>query len=548
MDIKGLRKDPLGTVRTLAGVARTYADSVRRDVSRVLSGRPIPVQKTRAFDGATASRRMSSWVTTSADGNAEALAGARSLIDRSRDLERNSPHGRRILMEFAADLVGTGLRPQAQTGSDRLDRQWLAAWEDFAAQSDPLTCGTAYGQQFSAALALARDGGILVRRQWHRPGRIAIPLTISQLELDYLDSSKDGTGGNNRIIGGIEFDTEGFRRAYHLYTVHPGANWSSLIPTETRLLSESVPVPASEILHLYGYTTSRPGMVTAVPWLAPVMQRLWELDGWADATSVARRMSQSVACFVGGGDPDGAADGFDGAGPVDGEKVVDGRDYPVETFEPGIVAYLPPGKTITFPQAPAVPQHEEYARVTLREIMAGTGTPYEAGTADLSQVSFISGRMGRISRRALMDSLREQVFVPLYCRPIGQWMTDAAILAGRLPARKGGYSVDWVMTRREEADEQARIKAVAARIRNGLTSWERAVREEGLDPETLLDEIRRSNAQFDAQPPIILDCDPRRTASGGQAQASSSATDNDDSPLQSSGNGSSEDNRGGGAL
>ena len=545
MDIKGLRRDPIGTVRTLAGVARTYVDSVRRDVTRVLSGRTARGVTTRAYDGATTSRRMSSWVTASSDGNAEALAGFRNLTDRSRDLERNSPHGRRILLEFAADLVGTGLRPQAQTGSDRLDRQWLAAWEDFAAQCDPLTCGTAYGQQFAAALALARDGGLLVRRQWHRAGKLAIPLTISQMEIDYLDSSLDGTGGQNRIIGGIEFDPEGFRKAYHLYKVHPGANWSSLLPTETRILSESIAVPASEILHLYGYTTARPGMVTAVPWLAPVMQRLWELDGWADATSVARRMSQSVSCFVQGGDADGAIDGVDGAGPVDGEKVVDGRDYPVETFEPGIVAYLPPGKTVTFPQAPAVPQHEEYARVTLREIMAGTGTPYEAGTADLSQVSFISGRMGRISRRALMDSLREQVFTPLYCRPIGQWMTDAAILAGRLPSRKGGYPVDWVMTRREEADELARVKAVVAKIRAGLTSWERAIREEGLDPESLLDEIRRSNAGFDAEPMIILDSDPRRTSDGGQAQATDPTGS---SPLQSSGNGSSSDNQGGGAL
>ncbi|HNX04664.1 MAG TPA: hypothetical protein PKI32_04145, partial [Opitutales bacterium] len=105
-------------------------------------------------------------------------------------------------------------------------------------------------------------------------------------------------------------------------------------------------------------------------------------------------------------------------------------------------------------------------------------------------------------------------------------------------------------TRREEADEQARIKAVAARIRNGLTSWERAVREEGLDPEALLDEIRRSNAQFDIEPRIVLDSDPRYVSSFGQLQPAYSSVNADekaDSPLQSSGNGTSEDNRGGGA-
>lgn len=540
--LKGLRADPLGTARRMADLARGYVRTLTRDAERVLAGRPLPTVRTRAFDGATSSRRMSSWVTTGADGNAEALAGGVKLRDRSRDLERNSPHGRRILMEFAADLVGTGLRPQAQTGSDRLDRQWLACWEDFAAACDPLTGGTAYGQQFAAALALARDGGLLVRRQWHRPGKIAIPLTTSLLELDYLDTGKDGLGAPNRIVGGIEFDPEGFRTRYHLYKSHPGAMWSSLLPTDIRMLSESIPVPASEILHLYGYTTARPGMVTAVPWLAPVMARLWDLDGWADATAVARRMSQSVSCFVQGGDADGAIDGVDGAGPVDGYKVVDGHDYPLETFEPGIVAYLPPGKTITFPQSPAVPQHEEYARVTLREIMAGTGTPYEAGTADLSQVSFISGRMGRISRRALMDALRQQVFVPLYCRPIGQWMTDAAILAGRIPSRKGGYSVDWVDTRREEADEYARVKAIVARIRAGLTSLERAVREEGLDPEVLIEEIKRSNARLD-DADIILDCDPRKVSAQGQEQPSESRSQSSvDNTAKTSGN-----NRDGGA-
>lgn len=506
---------PLDTLRGLAGIAREHLAAGLREAANL-------VAKRRAYQAASLSPRLSRWTPTGTSADAEISRTGDRLRHRSRDAERNSPHGRRIILEFAADLVGPGLRPQCETGVDRTNRQWQALWDEWASQCDPVSRGTIYGQQFAAAMALCRDGGVLWRRVFRRLGTmghdgrpLAVPLEIFLLELDHLDTSADSLyrpPGGGYVVGGVEFDAEDRRVAYHLYPTHPGdsAHHGTLLRAGT-----SVRVPASEVLHLYGYTTGRPSQVQAVPWLHAVLTRLQDYDGYVDGTTLARRTSAAVAAFVHGGDPDAVEGETDGLAPA---PVKDSRGYPVEHVEPGIIAHVPAGKDISFPDLPKATDYAEFARVTLHEIMAGAATPYEAGTGDLSEVSFISARMGRLSRRRLIDALREQVFVPLVLQPLARWFTEAAILGGRLPDRKGGYPVEWHDTGREDADEQARVKAIAMKIRLGLTSWARAVREEGLDPEALADEIKAGWDMLDALG-IVLDCDPRRTTGAGVWQA-----------------------------
>jgi len=532
--------DPIGVAREVGGLLAREARAAYRDLSsRVRNAgaeamRSLRGDRIRSYEAASLGRRMSGIRARATDADAEIAAAGPYPRDRARYFDRNSPHAHRIIVEFASDLVSDGIFPEPMTGADKTDRQWLECWEDFAHNCDSLTQGTIYGLQFQWAAALCRDGGYLVRRRWRRPeDGLPIPLQVQGLEIDHLDTTKDGGrghwGATNRIVGGVELTPFDRRAGYHLFRDHPGAASRGLAGI-TYAPGESVPVPADEILHVYGYTTGRVGQVQGMTWLHAVLARLWDFDGWVDATMLARRIAASPAMWVEDGDPDCAPDGVDGVGPVgiadQQGKVVDGHGYPIESVEPGIVGYLPGGKRVKPASQPSVPDHETATRVTLREIMAGALTPYESGTGDLSQVSFISGRMGYLSRNRLVDAIREQVFVPLTLRPLASWVTDAAVLRGRLPARKGGWPVNWPAPRREEADELTRIKTVAAKVRSGLKTPQQALSEEGIPLDKFLADWKAWR-QLTQDLGLTFDSDPNSTTGAGVWQQGTQGGNNE---------------------
>ena len=94
----------------------------------------------------------------------------------------------------------------------------------------------------------------------------------------------------NRVKAGIEFDGIGRRIAYHVYREHPGE--SALFGTA----GETVCVPADQVLHLY--RPLRPGQIRGVPWLAPVLLKLHELDQYDDAELVRRKTAALFAGFI----------------------------------------------------------------------------------------------------------------------------------------------------------------------------------------------------------------------------------------------------------
>jgi hypothetical protein len=48
-------------------------------------------------------------------------ARCRTLRDRARSMRRNTPHGHAIVEAMVSRVVGTGLVPDWDTGSDRVD-------------------------------------------------------------------------------------------------------------------------------------------------------------------------------------------------------------------------------------------------------------------------------------------------------------------------------------------------------------------------------------------------------------------------------------------
>ena len=93
---------------------------------------------------------------------------------------------------------------------------------------------------------------------------------------------------------GIEFDPLGRRRAYWLHAEHPGDAYGAL---QNGL--QSRPVPASEIAHIY---EKQRAQARGVPWGAPVIRSLHDLDDCEVAELVRKKTEACVTAIVFGDD------------------------------------------------------------------------------------------------------------------------------------------------------------------------------------------------------------------------------------------------------
>lgn len=458
----------------------------------------------RHFDAAQGSRRTSGWPRSSSDANVANGPALPALRELSRDLRRNNGWAKRGVQGITNNTVGWGILAKPNDRSRLRSEQALALWNDWA-------CCTAcdydgqlnwYGLQRLAMDTIVEAGEVLVVRQ---PAATAdglpIPIRLQVLEPDYLDISRNGiTGpGGGPVIDGIEFDRQGRRVAYWLFTAHPGS---------VRLLTtkfESVRVPADRVLHVY--RVDRPGQVRGVPWLAAAITRLKDFDDFEDAELMQQKMAACFGAFV--------SDTDDGNVSI-GEPEQDDDGNEIDHLEPGHVQYLTPGQSVQFATPPRA-QDGQFSVRALRRVAVALGIPYEVLSGDYSQVNYSSARMARLEFKANIDEWREHMLLSKLCGGVWRWaMEYVAALRGwpTIP------TAEWACPPMTILEPDKEALAYTRMIRAGLMTWAQAVRELGYDPRAHLTEIAEYNELLD-KAGIVLDSDPRRTNQAGQQQIAS---------------------------
>lgn len=177
---------------------------------------------------------------------------------------------------------------------------------------------------------------------------------------------------------------------------------------------------------------------------------------------------------------------------------------------PGTLYVMKPGRKVSFSDPPKADDYGPYTLANLRAFAAGLGITYESLTGDLSQVNFSSARMGWQEMGRNVDAWRWQMFIPMVCCRVGDWFVQFAGIAD--------LAHDWTPPARTMIDPANEVPAIIKAVRAGLMTQYEAIREQGYDPQQLLAEIAECNAQLD-QLGIVLDSDPRRMSSQGQAQS-----------------------------
>ncbi len=462
------------------------------------------VEKTRAeYDGATFGRRSLGWRRSLKDANTElnprSMAALRGV---SRDLVRNNPFASRAIAAIANNLVGTGITFQVyRDGKIDTKLNELARRHFDTTACDADGKHDLYGLQLQAARAIVEGGAVLCRRRWRREkDGLPLPFQLQLLEPDYIEMNRDGPVDGGFIINGIEFDAIGRRKQYWLRSGHPG----SLKATSL----EVRPIPAKDIIHCF--RADRPEQQHGAPWLSPVVLRMRDFAEFEDARIMREKIAACFSVFTTdeNGEVGDSSAGSNGQGPPSPYE-----NPALEVLEPGIIEHLPPGRKVEFANPPRVEGYMDFSRVSHRAIAAGLGIPYETLTGDLSGVSFISGRLGRLEWGRNLATWQWAMFIPQFCGGVEQFFLDAAAMAGE---DVRGVTMEWTPPRLEMMDPASEVPAIRDGIRSGLMNLSEGIRERGIDPDRHFAERAADNAALDRLE-IVLDSDPRKVTSVGNA-------------------------------
>jgi lambda family phage portal protein len=457
------------------------------------------------YDAATVGRRSSSIRADRSD--ADAAGRKRALMAAySRDMVRNTPFATRAQAVIAGNVVGDGILPKVQikAGSGlnddvkkRIRARGLERIESLfdTVEIDRQKRNNLYGLQRLVMNTVVDAGECLVRFYPGSDARGSLPLELDVLEPDYLDTSKLSFASDGfEIREGIEYDAEKRRVAYWLFPEHPGGDWS---PGTRRGISERV--PAEEVLHIY--RTDRPGQQRGVTWFAPVMLRLQDLDDHEDAQLMRQKIAACFAAFRVLGDG--------------GSASAQARPAP-DTIMPGMIYDLTDGEDVKFAAPPGVEGYDEFTRSVLRSVAAGMGLSYEALSGDLAQVNFSSARMGRIEMDANVSVWQWLMLIPQLMHPIGKRFIEAWASVDAAEMAAAGIpddiwddlSISWVPPRRVIVDPAREFTALKEAVRAGFASRQQVVRQLGIDPERLMEEIAQDRADANVLD-LIFDSDPR---------------------------------------
>jgi lambda family phage portal protein len=456
----------------------------------------------RGYDSATPSRSTAGWRRGSTSADAEIAAAGPKLRDAMRDLVRNNPHAAKAVSSLVAYIIGEGIMPRATTGDRALDKKVNDLWDEFSKKADADGQQDIYGLQTLIAREMIEGGEVLIRKRNRRlSDGLPVPLQLQILESDLIDNSRNGplpTGGF--AVQGVEMTSNGERKAYWLWSSHPGN--SALDP---RWTLQSKAVPAREIAHVYEKQRTQ---VRGVPWGSPAMTTLRDLADY-EAAEITRKKIESCTVGVVTGDDDSYTTGDVTPGVYD----ADGRI--VERFEPGMFLHARGGKTISFHQPTTSGAYESWKRSILHTIAAGFRIPYSVLSGDLSQNSYASQKIGMADFARLVSTTQWQVIIPMACQPIWDWFTEAAYLAGKLPTPT--IKCHWNPPEFPSADPGKDADAALVEMRSGLRTFAELCASKGRTEDDVIEEIAATNKKLDAVG-IVLDSDPRRTTMNGQKQ------------------------------
>jgi lambda family phage portal protein len=408
------------------------------------------------------------------------IPGLRILRARSRDQMRNSPIALGALQTQVNHVVGTGLSytPAINATILGLSEEEVAAWsadtkwrfDTWAANVD---CDLGrrlnfYGQQDLTFRSMMESGDVFVTTPVvQREGRARLALQV--IEADRV-CNPNGDSNTDTRIDGIEINAE-TTEAVGVYVAkrHPADGLSNNSWTKLDVRGAS---GRRNVLHLFD--TIRPGQVRGVPWIAPILEPLKQLQRWSDAELNAAVVSSLFAVFI-KMDPDAFDDMFDEASQ---RAIIDKASSWDGSVESGQAVNLLPGESVEAPNPGRPnPAFDPFWTAMVRQIGMALEMPFEVLVAHF-QSSYSAARAALLMAWKAFRRRRDRL-VTYLCQPVFElWLADE-VAAGRIHApgffasevvRAAWCGATWTGDGPGSIDPTKEVTAAADRVALGIST------------------------------------------------------------------------------
>ena len=438
-------------------------------------------------------------------------ANLSTLRDRSADLAINTPVGTAAINTSTTHTVGAGLnvfpRPKFQILGISAEeaRAWarkVRAEFDLWAESkdcDIYRKNNLYDMQSIAYQGYLTDGDSFavfrrkpttpdmpytLRLQLIEGNRVSNPLTDST----YVTGDPTGVealnpDNGNRILNGVEIDTDGAIVAYWVSNQVPGEPITSMLTTWARVEAYGKRTSIPNVLQISNDT--RPEQYRGVPYLAPVIETLKQVYRYTNAELTSAIIKSYFALFF--------TEAVTNSGSLNDMLADNGVDDPTEpvvdvseyNLGPGTLNALPKGVDVKSVDASnAQSTFEVFSTQLIKQVGAALNQPYE-----VLMKNFNSSYSA--SRAAMLQAweeykLRRKWFARDFCQPIYEVWLMEAVANGRIEApgffddpliRKAWCNADWFGPTMSILDPVKDMNGSTLRVENGVSTREREAAE-----------------------------------------------------------------------
>jgi lambda family phage portal protein len=440
-----------------------------------------------AYTGASKSRRaLTTWKTLELDADSAILSDLPTLRDRSADLLRNSPLALGAVNTACTNIIGTGLKIQARIdrevvkmSDDEVDKWESKVEREWRLWSESKDCDISRTLNFAGLQELAfrkvlEDGDVFsintkVARKGN-PYNLALQL-VEAARVCNADNARDSL----ELAGGVERDSSGAPIAYHIMKQHPGSNLYGKPREWDKVPAFGNQTGMRNVLHLY--RVLRPGQSRGVPYLAPVIETIKQLDKYTEAEVMAAVIQSMFTVFV------KTEMGGMGLAPMTGDEGVDAsqsasdKDFKLAS---GAIVSLRPGESIETAN-PTRPNSafDVFMKAILQQVGVALEIPFEILVGHFS-ASYSASRAALLEAWRFFKGRRKWL-ADNFCQAVYEnWLYEAVAL-GRISApgyfgdpilKKAFSGALWIGDAPSQIDPLKEIDAAGKRIEIGISTMD----------------------------------------------------------------------------
>lgn len=431
----------------------------------------------RNYDAGNGSRLNSGWRVTNESAEMTDRSSREYVRARARDLERNSDIMNSVLGAYKRNVIGSGFRIQAQTGSTKLNKELENLWKEWCkARNCDVTGIQSLNQILRMAVERKKvDGGILFVKRYTNDGMV--PFKLQMVEVDELDSMQNSPKKEkNRVVGGIE---------YNSYN-KPVGYWIRQYDIDGFSPAQPIYIPAQEVI--FYYTKKRPSQIREISDMAPTVTRIRDVNEFMTAVSVKERIAACLSVFIKKTLPPIGL-GREGTGASTEKKEYDGK-----TLTPGMIKELNAGDEVQVvnPQGQSA-DATTFVKMQERMIGAGQGLSYEATSRDMGETNYSSARQGAIEDE--MTYREEEEHIRTILDEIYETFVISCVLAGLIDigdfwGNKNKYlEHEWIKAPKKWIDPLKESTATKTALSTGIKTYKQVAAENGRDWRQQIDDM-----------------------------------------------------------